>query len=138
MSKLNLKTLVVNAKEAEFDFPLCPGMKVTIAYANKVLLNNIREKSLVKKFDPETGAPFNELDTDKYMTNYVAAVVKGWKGFTVEHLASLVLIEEGSLDKTQEIDFDLETAKFLMTESSAFDTWVVASAKQLANFRNSK
>jgi hypothetical protein len=133
--KLNLKTIVVTATEAEFEFPLCPGMKVTIAYTNKTLLNNIRSKSMIQKFDKETGAPYQDLDTDKYLANYIQAVVKGWSGLTYAHLSELVLIDETDLDKEQEIDFDLDAAMFLMNEASAFDTWVVTTAKQLENFR---
>jgi hypothetical protein len=136
--KLNLKDLVVNATEAQFEFPLCPGMKVTIAYTNKVLLNNIRTSAMIQKFDKETGQPYQDLDTEKYLDNYIKAVVKGWSGFTVEHLNDMVLIDKTDLDMDKEIDFDHDTAVFLMNEASAFDTWVVTTAKQLENFRKQK
>ena len=136
--KLNLKNLVVTATTAHFDFPVCNGMSVEIAYANKTLLNNIHESALVQKFDTETGAPYKDLDTDAYVKNYVSEVIKGWTGFTYAHLASLVLIDESDVDPTQEIDFDVDTAVFLMTNSPVFDQWVVSMAKRLDNFRTSK
>ena len=136
--KLNLKTIVVNATQAEFDFHACPGMSVTIAYANKALLNSLKEQSMIQKFDTETGTPYKDLDVNVYLAKYIGAVVKGWKGFTGAHLASLVLINEDDIDLGAEIDFDAETAEFLMKESSVFDAWVVATAKTLANFRPAK
>ena len=78
MTKLTLANLVLNAQAAEFEFPLCKGMTVELAYVNSTVLNNIREQSLVQKFDPETGAPFKELDGEKYIINYAKAVIKGW------------------------------------------------------------
>lgn len=136
--KLNLKTLVVTATEADFKFNICEGMTVTIAYANKALLSSLREGSMVQKFDPETSAPYRELDMKKYLSLYTRAVVKNWKGFTGAHLASLVLINEDDIDLDAEIDFDPETVDFLMEQSPVFDAWVVATAKQLSNFRPAK
>ena len=135
MKNLSLANLVLTAQEAEFEFPLCKGMVVTVAYANSTLLNTIREKSLVQKFDPETGTPFQELDGEKYVLNYAKAVIKGWKGFTYAHLASMVLIDETGVDLEKEIPFDLDSAAFLMNNATTFDTWVVTSAKKLSNFR---
>jgi hypothetical protein len=137
-TKLSLANLVIDAKNTKLDVPLCPGMQVTLAYANKTLLNNIRNACLVQKFDPDSGATFKELDAVKYTEMYVKDVLKGWTGFTYGHLASLVLIDESAVDLTEEIPFDVETAIFLMKNASAFDLWVVTAAKQLANFRTAK
>lgn len=135
MNNLKLSNLVLNAKQSEFEFPLCKGMTVELAYVNASVLNKVREKSLIQKFDQETGSPFKELDGEKYVLNYAQAVIKGWKGFTYAHLAELVLVDETGLDLTAEIPFDLDSAVFLMNNCVAFDTWVVTSAKKLANFR---
>ena len=138
--KLNLKTLVVDAKTAtcKFPFEVCKGMEVELAYADRKQLDNIREVSLVQKFDPETGAPFKELDTDVYIKNFAEALIKGWTGFTYAHLASLVLIEESGIDPEEEIEFDIDTAVFLLEHSQVFDRWVVATSKRLDNFRTTK
>lgn len=135
MTKLTLSNLVLNAQTVEMDFPMCKGMTVQLTYVNNTVMNSIREKSLVQKFDTETGNPFKELDGEKYVRNYTQAVLKGWKGFTFAHLASLVLIDETSVDLEAEVPFDLDNAIFLMNNCVAFDTWVVTSAKKLANFR---
>lgn len=133
--KIDLKNLVISATTTVAEFPLCKGMEVEIAYANKKLLANMHANALVQKFDSETAAPYNELDTEKYIYNYVKEVVKGWKGFTYGHLATLVLIEEEGLNMDEEIEFDIDTAVFLMSNSPAFDQWVVNTAKRLENFR---
>ena len=138
MAKLNLKNILITATKAELDFHLCPGMKVEIAYASKTVLENLREKSQVQKFDTETGTPFKSIDNDLYVKNYAETIVLGWKGFTGAHLASLVLVDETELDLEAEIDFDQETAVFLMANCPAFDRWVVNSANALENFRRSK
>lgn len=134
--KLNLKNLVITAKQVEFEVPFCKGMKVKLAYVNKPLLNKLREDSLIQKFDLETAAPYKELDADKYVRNYAKEVIVGWTGFTYGHLSTLMLIDETGINKEDVIEFDTDTAVFLLQNSPTFDTWVVSMAKQLDNFRN--
>lgn len=139
MKKLDLSRLAINTKKVEFDFPGLEGFKVSLNYLSRNALEKLRDDSMVQKVDSETGFPYKDLDRDLYIKNYVSRAVAGWKGFTYNHLAHLMLIDESQVeDMDEEIEFDTDTAITLVTNSERFDTWVTTTLRKLDNFRSSK
>lgn len=139
MKKLNLSQLALSNKRVEFDFPGMEGFKVSLAYQSRNALEKLRDDSTVQKVDAESGLPYQDLDRDLYVKNYVARTVLGWKGFKMEYLAKLILIDETQIeDMNEEIEFEQENAVYLVTNSERFDTWITSTLRKLDNFRSSK
>ena len=64
------------------------------------------------------------LDEDKFVSEFSDASIKNWKGLTVEHLETLILIDTEGQDPEAEIEYSKENAEVLVTNSSEFDTWL--------------
>ena len=80
-------------------------------------------------------SPVNEFDNDKFIEAFCSKVIKGWKGLTVAYLGNLIPIDE-SLDDSQEVEFSVENAVFLMRNSTLFDNWINKVVFDLDQFRN--
>ena len=95
----------------------------------------MRKRCTGQKFDRKTRQEVETLDEDKFVKEFSTAVVKGWKGLTLEHLETLILIEVGDQDPSTEVDFTEENAEVLVTNSTEFDTWLNEVVFDLDNFR---
>ena len=78
------------------------------------------------------------MDDDLFLTEYVKAVIKGWKGLKYEFVSQLLLIDTSSIDLQDELRFTQENAELLMKNSADFDTWVTEVVGDLENFTNDK
>ena len=72
---------------------------------------------------------------DKFVTEFTKAVVKGWKGLTLEHLETLLLIDMTGKDGSEELDYTSDNAETLVSSSTEFDTWLNEVVFDLDNFR---
>lgn len=132
---MDLKKLVVDTKSVWIDFPGLSGFSVEIANLSRKELNNLRKRCTVQKFDRKTRQVIETLDEDKFVTEFTRAVVKNWKGLTLEHLETILLINTEGQDMSKELEYTPENAEVLVSSSNEFDTWLNEVVFDLDNFR---
>jgi hypothetical protein len=138
MSQISLKTLMKPSMTVSIEFPGMPGWELDICYLAREELLSLRKKCLSKKFNRSTHQAEETLDEDKFLTEYVNAVIKGWKGLKLSYLEELLLVDTGDLDPNTELPFSQEEAEILMKNSSSFDTWITDTLADLENFTKNK
>ncbi len=130
-----LKTLMVETKSALVEFSGLKGFSVEVANLSKKELQALRKKCITTKFDRKTRQAVEDLDEDKFVTEFTKAVIKNWKGLTLEHLETLLLVDIEGKDPKTELDYTLENAETLVSSSTEFDTWLNEVVFDLDNFR---
>ena len=132
---MELKKLMVDSKSTWIDFPGLDGFSVQVTNLSRKELTNLRKNCTVQKFDRKSRAITETLDEDKFVEEFAKSVVQGWKGLTLEHLETLVLIDMGEQDPTTQVDYSEENAEQLVSNSTEFDTWLNEVVFDLDNFR---
>ena len=99
-------------------------------------MNNLRKRCTVQKFDRKTRQLTEDLDEDKFVTEFTAAVIKGWEGLTLAHLETLLLIDTEDKDMSEELPYNTDNAEVLVSSSTEFDTWLNEVVFDLDNFRS--
>ena len=132
---MELKKLMVDSKAVWIDFPGLPGFSVEVANLSRKELTGLRKRCTTQKFDRKTRQLMETLDEDKFITEFAEASIKNWKGLTVEHLETLLLIDTEGQEPGAEVDYSKENAEILVTNSSEFDTWLNEVVFDLDNFR---
>ena len=135
---MDLKTLMVDTKRAWVDFSGLEGFSVEVANLSKKELQALRKKCVSTKFDRKTRQAVEDLDEEKFVTEFSKAVIKNWKGLTLEHLETLLLVDIGGKDPTTELEYTLENAETLVSSSTEFDTWLNEVVFDLDNFRTKR
>tara|TARA_Y100000389_G_C17204140_1_gene385167 strand:- start:167 stop:589 length:423 start_codon:yes stop_codon:yes gene_type:complete len=135
---VSLASLMTPSKTVEVDFPGYIGMSVQLTYLAREELVKLRKRCVSTKFDKKTRQPEEVLDEDKFLTEYVKSVVKGWSGLKYRYLEELLLVDVGELDLEDELVYTQENAELLMKNSSDFDTWVTETVGDLENFTGNK
>jgi hypothetical protein len=138
MSDVSLKTLMKESKTVGIDFPGMPGFNISLCYLGRAELLKLRKRCVSTKFDRKTRQPEEVLDEDKFLVEYVAAVIKGWSGLKMSYLEELLLVDTDGVDPDTELTYSLEDAELLMRNSSTFDEWVTDTVGDLENFTKSK
>ena len=133
---MELKKLMVDTKAVWIDFPGLSGFSVEVANLSRKELTGLRKRCTAQKFDRKTRQLIETLDEDKFVTEFAEASVKNWKGLTVEHLETLILIDTEGQDPSSEVEYSKENAEVLVTNSSEFDTWLNEVVFDLENFRS--
>ena len=133
---MELKKLMVDTKSVWIDFPGLSGFSVEVANLSRKELTGLRKRCTAQKFDRKTRQLLETLDEDKFVTEFAEASVKNWKGLTVEHLETLLLIDTDGQDPAAEVEYSKENAEVLVTNSSEFDTWLNEVVFDLENFRS--
>ena len=136
---VSLKSLMTPSKTVSFDYPGCSGMKVSLCYLAREELVKLRNRCMSQTFNKKTRSYEEEIDEDKFITEYTKAVIKGWSGFKLGYAKNMLLL--GDLTEKQEeelLDFTQENVEVLMKNSSDFDTWVTEQVGELENFTQSK
>jgi len=133
---MDLKKLMVDTKAVWVDFPGLPGFSVEAANLSRKELNALRKRCTAQKFDRKTRAVVESLDEDKFVVEFSKATIKGWKGLTLEHLQTLILIDVEGKDLTKELEYTEENAEVLVSSSTEFDTWLNEVVFDLDNFRS--
>jgi len=133
---MELKKLMVDTKSVWIDFPGLSGFSVEVANLSRKELTGLRKRCTAQKFDRKTRQLMETLDEDKFITEFAEASVKNWKGLTVEHLETLILIDTEGQESSSEVEYSKENAEVLVTNSSEFDTWLNEVVFDLENFRS--
>lgn len=132
---MQLKKLMVDSKAVWIDFPGCPGFSVEVANLSRKELTGMRKKCISQKFDRKSRQLVEELDEEKFVKEFTKGTVKNWKGLTLEYLETLMLIDLGDQDPNTEVEYSLENAEVLVSNSTEFDTWLNDIVFDLDNFR---
>ena len=133
---MELKKLMVDTKSMWIDFTGIDGFSVEVVNLSRKELTALRKKCTTTKFNRRTRQPEENLDEDKFVTEFSNASIKNWKGLTLEKLQDLLLIDIGDQDPKAELEYSPENAETLVTNSSEFDTWLNEVVFDLDNFRN--
>ena len=132
---MDLKKLMVDTKNVWVDFPGLPGFEVEVANLSRKELTGLRKKCTTTKYDRKTRQPVETLEEEKFITEFSKSVIKNWKGLTLEHLETLLLVDIEGKDPKKELEFTEENAETLVSSSTEFDTWLNEVVFDLENFR---
>jgi hypothetical protein len=132
---MDLKKLMVDTKAVWVDFPGLKDFTVEVANLSRKELTGLRKKCTTTKYDRKTRQAVETLDEDKFITEFSKSVIKNWKGLTLEHLETLLLVDIDGQDPKKELEFSEENAETLVSSSTEFDTWLNEVVFDLDNFR---
>ena len=132
---MQLKNFIIDSKSAWVEFPGLTGFEVEVVNLSRKELQNLRKRCVSQKLDRKTRQMEEVLDEEKFVQYFTQAVIKNWKGLTLEHLETLILIETEGVDLSQELDFSVENAEILVSQSAEFDGWLNEVVFDLDNFR---
>ena len=135
---MDLKKLMVDTKAVWVEFPGLKGFEVEIVNLSRKELNGLRKRCTTTKFDRKTRQAIEDLDEDKFIVEFSSAVIKNWKGLTLEHLETLILVDIEGQDSQQELEYNQENAETLVSSSTEFDTWLNEVVFDLDNFRTKR
>ena len=132
---MELKKLMVDTKSAWIEYPGLDGFSVEVVNLSRKELTALRKRCTTTKFDRKTRQPVENLDEEKFVVEFAQASIKDWKGLILEHLETLLLINSDGEDPKAEVNYSVENAEILVTNSSEFDTWLNEVVFDLDNFR---
>ncbi len=132
---MDLKTMMVKSKEVWVDFPGLKDFEVLVAILSRKELTNLRKGCTTTKFDRKTRIPMESLDEEKFVEKFTKATIKGWKGLTLKHLETLILVDTEGKDLSEELEFSQENAELLVSNSTEFDEWLNSCVFDLETFR---
>ena len=135
---ISLATLLTPSKTVSVDYPEFEGFEVKLTYLAREELLKLRNRTLKQKFNKKTRAFEEQMDDDLFLTEYVKAVIKDWKGLKYEYVSQLLLIDTSTINLQDELRFTQENAELLMKNSADFDTWVTEVVGDLENFTKDK
>ena len=135
---VSLASLMTPSKTITMEYPSIDEFEVQITYLAREELLKVRNKCLKQKFNKKTRQFEDELDEDRFLTEYVKGVIKGWKGLKYNRLGELILVDVSAQNPEDELAFSQENAEVLMKNSNDFDTWITEVTGDLENFTESK
>ena len=135
---VSLSSLLTPSKTVTIDFPDFEGFSLQLTYLAREELMKLRNKTLKQKFNKKTRAFEESMDEELFLTEYVKAVIKGWKGLKYDYVSQLLLIDTSSIDLQDELRFTQENAELLMKNSADIDSWIRESVGDLENFTKDK
>ena len=101
---MELKKLVVDSKATWIDFSGLDGFSVQVCNLSRKELTAIRKKCTTTKFNRRSRVAEEILDEDKFVAEFARKTVRGWKGLTLAHLETLILIDTSSQDMSSEVE----------------------------------
>ena len=132
---MELKKLMVDSKSVWMDFPGLDGFSVEVVNLSRKELTNLRKRCTIQKFDRKTRMLQEDLNEERFVTEFSKGTIKNWKGLTLDHLETLILIDKGEKDPNEEVPYSEENAEVLVSNSTEFDTWLNEVVFDLDNFR---
>ena len=135
---ISLASLMTPSKTVSVDFPGYDGMTVSLTYLAREEMLKLRKRCITTKFNKKTHQPEEELDDEKFLTEYCKSVIQGWKGLKFRYLEELLLVDVSSLAPEDELPYTQENAELLMKNATNFDSWVTDTVGDLENFTGSK
>ena len=136
--EVSLASLMTPSKTVSIDFAGYTGMTINLCYLAREELIKLRKKCLTTKFNRSTHQPEENLDDDKFLTEYCKAVIKGWEGLKFSYLEEFLLVDVSDYDSDDNLPHTQDNAELLMRNSNDFDTWVTDVVGDLENFTGSK
>ena len=133
---MNLSELMVDTKSAWVEYPGYEGFEVEVVNLSRPELTALRKRCVVTKYDKTTRKPVEELNEEKFISEFTNATIKNWKGFKYKFLEDFILVNLNAVDPEGLLAYSQENAKLLVTNSSEFDTWVNETVFDLENFRS--
>jgi len=137
-SPVSLKSLLTPSKTVSMEMPGFEGFEVRLTYLAREELLKLRNRSVKQVLNKKTRAYEEQLDNDKFLTEYCKAIIKGWSGLKYKYLEELLLVDTSKLNLEDELDYTEENAELLMKNSGDFDNWVSETVGELENFTKSK
>jgi hypothetical protein len=132
---MQLKNLIIDSKSAWVDFPGLAGFSVEVVNLSRKEIQALRKRCITQKLDRKTRTMEEVLDEEKFVQYFTGSTIKNWKGLTLEHLETLILIDTQDKDLQSELEYSTENAEILVAQSSEFDTWLNEVVFDLDNFR---
>lgn len=133
---MELKSLMVDSKSVWVDYPEFDGFEVEVASLSNQEFRNIRKNCVKEKFDRNTRQKVEVLNEDKFVKEFTRATLKNWKGLKFKYLERMMLVDISDQDPEGELDFSIDNAIVLVSNSSDFDTWLNEVIFDLDNFRS--
>jgi hypothetical protein len=135
---MDLKSLLVDSKTTWVEFPGLMGFEVELANLSRKELTSLRKKCTINKFNRKTRQFEDELNDEKFIVEFTRSTVKNWKGFKLEYLHDLLLVDLKGQDPETQLEFSEENALQLVENSSEFDNWLNEVVFDLENFRSTE
>ena len=135
---VSLKSLLTPSKTVSVDFPGLDGFTVKLTYLAREELLKLRNRSVTQKLNKKTRAYEEQLDNDKFLTEYCKAIIKGWTGLKYKYLEELLLVDISDVEPDSELEYNQENAEILMKNAADFDNWVSETVGELENFTKGK
>lgn len=132
---MNLSELMVDTKSAWVEYPAYEGFEIELVNLSRPELTALRKRCVTTKFDKNTRKPVEELNEEKFISEFTKATIKNWKGFKLKYLEDFMLVDLSNVDPEKELEYSQENARLLITNSAEFDTWVNETVFDLENFR---
>lgn len=132
---MDLKNLMVDTKSAWVSYPGMDGFEVHVVNLGREKLMALRKSCIETKFDRKSRLQIEDLNEKKFVREFTAATIKGWKGLTLDYLEQLMLVDISGQDPATELDYSEENAVLLVSNSADFDTWLNEVVFDLENFR---
>lgn len=129
---------MVDTKSAWISYPGIADWEIEIANLSRPELIRLRKSCMYTKMDRKLRTPVEELDEDKFISEFTKATIKNWKGLRVKHLEELLLVDISKEDPEKEIPYSEDDAKDLVRNSAEFDTWLNEAVFDLDNFRTKR
>lgn len=127
---------MVDTKSAWVEYPGYEGFEVEVVNLSRPELTALRKRCLITKYDKATRKPVEELNEEKFISEFTKATIKNWKGFKLKYVQDFVLVDLSSRNPEEQLPYSQDNAKLLVTNSSEFDTWVNDTVFDLENFRS--
>lgn len=120
----------------EFSCPYIPEFYVSIAYASKFAMNQIREASKEVFTDFRRGrGEIERLNDEKLRDAYAEWIIKNWKGLTVDKLRQLIPgVAITGKAEVEDIPYDHAIAVALLESSLEFENWVIDVATDIRHY----
>ena len=121
----------------EFECPFIRDFFVSIAYASKFILNQIREGARVMRSNFRTRDKEERFDDDKIRKGYCQHIIQKWRGLTGRKLQAIIpglSVQPEDLDK--EIIFSSDVAMAILEVSLEMENWVLDVATNVDNYSN--
>jgi hypothetical protein len=122
----------------DVEFPDIEGFIISLVYLNREDLVKIRNQSLTFKFNKRTRQREEEIDNDKFLAAYTEKAIKDWKGLKVKHLPMLLPVDISSMDSEEDIEYSVEEARDLVTNSTIFDQFITDTMNEFEQFSITK
>jgi len=133
---MELKKLMVDTKSIWIDFPGLENFQIEVSNLSRKELTGLRKRCTSNKFDRKSRQIVENLDEDKFVKEFAKATIQNWKGLTIAHLETLLLIDTDNQDPAAEVEYSEENGEILVTNSTEFDTWLNEVVFDLENFRS--